>query len=119
VFELGENRVEALSDGVFAIAMMFLVLEFHVSDLPPNTPKVQVAPALFKLWPKFFTYVVSFIGLGVYWIGHHDMYSAIRRSDRVLLWLNILFFMFVSFLPFSTSVLNAFRQTQVPTLFFG
>ncbi len=118
-FELGKKRIEALSDGVFAIAMTLLILEFHVPDLPPNAPNVQVAPALFKLWPKFFTYVVSFISLGVYWIGHHNMYHAIRRSDRVLLWLNVLFFMFVSFLPFSTSVLNAFRQTQIAPLFFG
>jgi uncharacterized membrane protein len=67
---------------------------------------VQVAPALWELWPKFVTYAVSFLSLGVYWIGHHNMYHAIRRSDCVLLWLNILFFMFVSLLPFSTSVLN-------------
>lgn len=117
--EIGKNRIEALGDAIFAIAMTLLVLEFHVPDLPPNAPNVEVAPALFKLWPKFFAYAVSFIGLGVYWIGHHNMYHAIRRSDRVLLGLNILFFMFAAFLPFSTSVLNAFRQTQVAPLFFA
>jgi uncharacterized membrane protein len=118
-FELGKNRIEALSDGVFAIVMTLLILEIHVPELPPNASNVQVAPALIELWPKFFTYVVSFISLGVYWIGHHNMYHAIRRSDRMLLSLNILFFMFVSLLPFSTSLLNAFRQTQVAPLFFG
>ena len=118
-FELGKNRIEALSDGIFAIAMTLLVLELHLPNLPPNAPNVQVAPALWQLWPKFLTYAVSFISLGVYWIGHHNMYHAIRRSDRVLLWLNILFFMFVSLLPFSTSILNAFRQTQVAPLLFG
>jgi uncharacterized membrane protein len=119
VFELGKNRIEALSDGIFAIAMTLLVLELHVPNLPPNAPNVQVAPALWQLWPKLLTYAVSFLSLGVYWIGHHNMYHAIRRADRVLLWLNILFFMCVSLLPFSTSVLNAFRQTQVAPLFFG
>jgi uncharacterized membrane protein len=118
-FDLGKNRIEALSDGIFAIVMTLLILEIHVPSLPPNAPNVQVVPALWELWPKFLTYAVSFISLGVYWIGHHNMYHAIRRSDRVLLWLNILFFMFVSLLPFSTSVLNAFRQTQVAPLFFG
>ena len=118
-FELGKNRIEALSDGVFAIAMTLLILEFRVPNLPPNAPNVEVMPALFALWPKFATYVVSFISLGVFWIGHHNMYHAIRRADRVLLWFNILFFMFVSFLPFSTSVLNAFMQTQIAPLFFG
>jgi uncharacterized membrane protein len=119
VFELGKNRIEALSDGIFAIVMTLLILEIHVPNLPPTAPNVQVAPALWQLWPKFLTYAVSFLSLGVYWIGHHNMYHTIRRADRVLLWLNILFFMFVSLLPFSTSVLNAFRQTQVAPLLFG
>jgi len=117
--ELGKNRIEALSDGIFAIVMTLLILEIHVPNLPPNAPNVEVAPALLGLWPKFATYAVSFISLGIFWIGHHNMYHAIRRADRVLLWLNILFFMFVSLLPFSTSVLNAFSRTQVAPLFFG
>jgi uncharacterized membrane protein len=118
-FELGKNRIEALSDGIFAIVMTLLILEIHVPNLPPNAPNVQVVPALLQLWPKFFTYAVTFVGLGVYWIGHHNMYHAIRRSDRVLLGLNILFFMVVSLLPFSASLLNAFRQTLVAPLLFG
>jgi uncharacterized membrane protein len=118
-FELGKNRIEALSDGIFAIVMTLLILEFRVPELPHNAPNVQVLPALLNLWPKFATYVVTFVSLGVFWIGHHNMYHAIRRADRALLWLNILFFMFVSLLPFSMSVLNAFPQTQVAPLFFG
>jgi uncharacterized membrane protein len=117
--ELGKNRIEALSDGIFAIAMTLLILEVHVPNLPSNATNFQVAPALLKLWPKLLSYAVSFVSLGIYWIAHHNMYHGIRHSDRVLLWLNILFFMFVSFLPFSTQVLNAFRMTQVAPLFFG
>lgn len=117
--ELGKNRIEALSDGIFAIAMTLLILNFHVPRLPPDAPNVLVLPALLRMWPGFVSYAVSFISLGVFWIGHHNMYHAVRRADRVLLWLNILFFLFVSFLPFSTSVLNAFRHTQVAPLFFG
>jgi uncharacterized membrane protein len=118
-FDLGKNRIEALSDGIFAIVMTLLILEFRVPELPHNAPNVQVLPALFDLWPKFATYAVTFVSLGVFWIGHHNMYYAIRRANRALLWLNILFFMFVSLLPFSMSVLNAFPQTQVAPLFFG
>jgi TMEM175 potassium channel family protein len=57
--------------------------------------------------------------LGFFWVGHHIMYHAIRRADRTLLWLNIFFFMFVSLLPFSTSVLNAFSEAFIAPLFFG
>jgi uncharacterized membrane protein len=118
-FELGKNRIEALSDGIFAIAMTLLVLELHVPNLAHNASNVVVFPALLKMWPKFATYAVSFVSLGVFWVGHHNMYHAVRRADRTLLWLNILFFMFVSLLPFSASVLNAFPQTQVAPLIFG
>ncbi len=118
-WELGKNRIEALSDGIFAIAMTLLVLNFHIPNLPHDAPNVRVLPALLRMWPVFATYAVSFLSLGVFWIGHHNMYHAVRRSDRTLLWLSILFFMFVSSLPFTTSVLNAFPRTQVAPLFFG
>jgi uncharacterized membrane protein len=118
-FELGKNRIEALSDGIFAIVMTLLILEIHAPELPAKAANVVVLPELIKLWPKFVAYFVSFVSLGVFWIGHHKMYHAVRSVDSVLLWLNILFFMFVSMLPFSTSLLNAFPHTQVAPLFFG
>ena len=117
--DVGKNRIEALSDGIFAVAMTLLVFDFHVPSLPHDAPNVQVLPALLHLWPKFVSYAVSFVSLGVFWVGHHNMYHAVRRADRSLLWLNILFFMFVAFLPFSTSVLNAFPETEVAPLMFG
>ncbi len=117
--ELGKNRIEALSDGIFAIVMTLLVLELKVTGLPENASNVVLAPALFHLWPEFLSYIVSFIGLGIYWVAHHYMYHVIKRSDRTLLWLNILFFMFVSLIPFSTNMINSFRQTQIAPLFFG
>jgi uncharacterized membrane protein len=118
-FEIGKTRIEALSDGIFAIVMTLLVLEIHVPNLPPNAANVEVAPALLALWPKFVSYLVTFISLGFFWVGHHIMSHSVRRADRTLLWLNILFFMFVSLLPFSTSLLNAFPQAFVAPLFFG
>jgi uncharacterized membrane protein len=118
-FEIGKNRIEALSDGIFAIVMTLLILELHVPDLPPTAANVEVTPALVALWPKFVSYLVAFVSLGVFWIGHHVMYHAIRRADRTLLWLNIFFFMFVSLLPFSTSVLNAFPRAFIAPFLFG
>lgn len=117
--ELGKNRIEALSDGIFAIAMTLLVLELKVPELPKTASNVQVWPELMKLWPVFISYAASFASLGVYWVAHHNLYHHIRRANRVLLCLNVLFFMFVSFVPFSTSVVNAFPQTQVAPEFFG
>lgn len=118
-FEIGKNRIEALSDGIFAIVMTLLILELHVPSLPSTAPNVEVTPALLALWPKFVSYLVAFVSLGIFWVAHHIMYHAVRRADRTLLWLNIVFFMFVSMLPFSTSVLNAFPRALVAPFLFG
>ena len=117
--EIGKNRIEALSDGIFAIVMTLLILELHVPSLPASAANVEVTAALVTLWPKFLTYVVAFVSLGVFWIAHHIMYHAVRRADRTLLWLNIAFFMFVSLQPFSTSLLNAFPGTLIAPFLFG
>ncbi|HEY7557791.1 MAG TPA: TMEM175 family protein [Candidatus Binatia bacterium] len=118
-FEISKNRIEALSDGIFAIVMTLLVLELHVPNLPLTAPNVEVTRALIALGPKFVSYVVAFVSLGVFWVGHHLMYHAVRRADRALLWLNIAFFMLVSLLPFSTSVLNAFPRALIAPFLFG
>jgi len=99
--------------------MTLLILELRVPGLPPDAPNVDVVPALAGLWPKFVSYIVTFVSLGFFWVGHHIMYHGIRRADRTLLWLNIFFFMFVSLLPFSTSILNAFSQAFIAPFLFG
>jgi uncharacterized membrane protein len=64
-FEIGKNRIEALSDGIFAIVMMtLLILELRIPNLPPSAPNVEVTPALVALWPKFVSYLVTFVSLG-------------------------------------------------------
>ena len=118
-FEIGKNRIEALSDGIFAIVMTLLILELHVPKLAATAANVEVTAALFGLWPKFVSYLVAFVSLGIFWIAHHIMYHAIHRADRMLLWLNIVFFMFVSLPPFSTGVLNAFPRALIAPYLFG
>jgi uncharacterized membrane protein len=119
VIELGKNRIEALADGIFAIAMTLLVLDFRLPALPDNATNTVVGSALLHLWPKLVSYMIAFLSLGVFWVGHHNMYHGVRRADRTLLWLNIFFFMLVSFVPFSTSLLSAYPRTIVGLLVFG
>ena len=69
--ELGRNRIEALTDGVFAVAMTLLVLDIKVPELQQPLTTADLAVKLFALWPKFLSYTISFVILGVYWIGHH------------------------------------------------
>lgn len=104
----GSTRVEALADGVFAIAMTLLILDIRV----PEVPESDLAAAIVALWPRFLAYALSFVVLGVYWVGHHAYFRFIRRTDRVLLWLNILLFMSVVLVPFSTSLLGRYPSQR-------
>jgi len=62
---------------------------------------------LFKLAPNILTYALSFITLGLYWVGHHNQFHFVRRTDRTLLWINIVFLMSIGFVPFTTSLLES------------
>jgi uncharacterized membrane protein len=110
------HRVEALGDGVFAIAMTVLVLGIRV---PEGGGAPDLAAQMSALWPKFASYAMSFIMLGVLWIGHHFQFQYIRRTDRVLLWLNLVFLLAVTFLPFGTAVLGNYYNTPGAVVLYG
>ena len=113
------RRVEALADGIFAIAMTLLVLELHVPALAANASSRAMAGALLHDWPHFAAYAGSFFILGVLWIGHHSHFHYIRRADRTLLWINILYLMCVGFLPYSTALLGSFIGNRTAAVVYG
>jgi uncharacterized membrane protein len=94
------NRLEAFSDGVFAIAITLLVLEIKV---PPSGS--SLGRELLNLWPSYFAYAISFIVIGAIWINHHAMFDHIVHANHKLLLLNTFHLMFIAFLPFPTAVL--------------
>ena len=93
------NRIEAFSDGVFAIAITLLALNIHT----PSTA-AHLRHNLLALWPSYIAYVISFLLIGLVWANHHTMFEHIQTGDRVLLFLNTLLLMDVAFLPFVTSI---------------
>jgi uncharacterized membrane protein len=99
------GRIEAFSDGVFAIAITLLIIEIGVPHLEDEPPGTTLPMALVGLWPSFLAYVISFLQIGVIWANHHNRFRFIERSDHVLLFLNILFLMCVAFIPFPTALL--------------
>jgi len=98
VDEPGTGRLEAFSDGVFAIAATLLVLEFKVHS------GEDLGRQLLHLWPSYLAYVTSFVTIGIIWMNHHHTCSLIGHTDRTFLFLNILLLMTVAFLPFPTSL---------------
>jgi uncharacterized membrane protein len=116
-------RLEAFSDGVFAIAITLLVLEIKV---PATSALVQLGglwPALAQRWPNYVGYVVSFLIIGIMWVNHHALFAYIRRVDRPLMLANLLLLMGVGFLPFPTAILAEHLADQAArtqaTAFYG
>jgi uncharacterized membrane protein len=103
------NRLEAFSDGVFAIAITLLVLEIGVPHVDANK---SLAVELRHLWPSYFGYAVSFLTIGVMWINHHAMFKDIDRQDHRLLVFNLLLLLSISFLPFPTAVLAEYMRSD-------
>jgi len=110
------DRVETLADTVFAIVMTLLVLEFII---PADLRAADLGTFLGDLQPTLRSYVVTFVALGVYWVGHHLQFRFIQRADRPLLWINILFLMVISLLPFTTALLGRYPDEQLPVLLYG
>jgi uncharacterized membrane protein len=98
-------RVEAFSDGIFAIAITLLVLEIRVPGAELTGHGSTLFPALLRLWPSYLGYLISFVTIGVMWVNHHSMFVLIRRTDRYFLLISVLFLMCIAFLPFPTAVL--------------
>jgi uncharacterized membrane protein len=98
------DRLKALSDGVFAIVLTLLVLELHIPEIEGAANGGDLLVKLLALMPKIIAYIISFFIIGVYWVVHNRLFRHIVRYDRKLLWQNLLFLLFVSFLPFTTAL---------------
>ena len=121
-------RLEAFSDGVFAVAITLLVLNLHVpvaSELKVAGRGPDVLGFLATQWPSYLAYVASFLAILVMWINHHTLFKLIGRSDRVLMIYNGLLLMLVTVVPFSTSLLaeyvtsNEVNQREVAVVYSG
>jgi len=96
-------RVEAFSDGVFAIAITLLILDLHV----PPAAAGHLGGALVRQWPTYAAFLISFAFIGIMWVNHHRLFNHIRRSDNRLLFQNLRLLLGVTFVPFPTALLAA------------
>lgn len=116
---LPPNRIEALADGIFAVAMTILVLELHVPELEGVTSEAHLLSALMTLAPKAFSFASGFVILGTLWIGHRFQFHYIRRSNRAILWINLVFLLAISFLPFVVALVGTHGATRVTCIIYG
>ncbi len=102
------ERVGALSDGVFAFAMTLLALDLRVPVSNAIHSETALRVALSDLAPNLLTYLLSFMTLGIFWVGQHTQISKLKHSDRALTWIHLAFLLMVTLVPFTTKLLAAF-----------
>ena len=108
-------RLEAFTDGVFAIVITLLILELKL----PDVSAAGLRQALASLLPSIGAYVLSFALIGMYWVFHHYSLTLVHEVDGVLLWLNIVFLLFISFLPFPTTMMGRYPYQTLPVVIYG
>jgi uncharacterized membrane protein len=113
---LGTQRIETLVDGVFAIALTLLVLNIQA---PQASSEMELLKKLWELRDNIFSYIISFIILGTFWYGHTIEFHYIQRSDRIHMWLNLSFLLFIGFIPFSASLISQDGNFQAASMVYG
>ena len=112
----GLDRLLALADGVFAIAITILVLDIRV---PPDLAARELLTHVADLIPKFISYAISFVVIAIYWQAQRETFEDIERHDRVLTWMTFLFLMAIAFLPFPTLLLGEYWDHQISVVFYA
>lgn len=109
---MGKGRLEAFSDGVLAIIITIMVLELKV----PHSEHIE---ALVPLIPVFFSYVLSFVYVGIYWNNHHHMLHTVDRVTGPILWANLHLLFWLSLLPFATGWMGENHFAAMPSAVYG
>ncbi len=117
--ELGLSRIEAFSDGVFAIVVTLLVLELKVPILHERNSTSELGHQLIDLLPKFLSWLISFIIVCKFWLNHHHLLTFARHATYGMIWLNSIFLMGQSFIPFPTALMGEYPTNALAVSLFG
>ena len=109
---MNKNRLEAFSDGVLAIIITIMVLEFKVPD-------DTTFEAVIKLSHKFLSYILSFIYVGIYWNNHHHLIHSLKNVNGKILWANLHLLFWLSLIPFTTAWIGEHHFASFPMMLYG
>lgn len=109
---MNKNRLEAFSDGVIAIIITIMVLEFKI-------PKGNHLQDLIPLLPTFFSYTLSFLYVAIYWNNHHHMIHTVKNINGKILWANLFLLFWLSLIPFATAWMGEHHFAKFPMMLYG
>jgi len=108
--ELGKNRVEALTDGIYAIVLTLGVLTIDISELPPPGDNLDIYNSLTSIFPQILYYAIAFFVLISFWMAHHRMMDCITHVDNIFNWMNMVALFFVALVPFTTDLMGYYDE---------
>jgi uncharacterized membrane protein len=113
--EGGTARLEAFSDGIFAVAITLLVLDLKVPNLASVSP-ASLAEALWVRWPNYLTLVLSFATILIMWVYHHNLFKSLKKPEKMLLFSNGFLLLLVTLVPFPTALVGAYLTTPAASV---
>lgn len=116
---LSKHRIEALTDGIYAVAMTLLVIELKLPAHELIHSQADLINAVGHLIPKFIAWIISFLVLSLFWLGHHRMFQIVRHVDGKLVGLNLVQLGFVSLMPFSSALSGEFGSALFSQIFYS
>lgn len=117
---VNSDRVINFSDSVFAFAATLLVLKVDLPALAPSQLTTEgITQALLNLWPQYFANIFSFLIIGYYWLTHHAIFALIKRFNPIIIWLNIIFLVFLSFIPFPVDLFGDYSNSTPIHIFYS
>jgi uncharacterized membrane protein len=114
-----KNRVEAFSDGIFAIIVTLLILEIKVPHIEHSASAPDLLNAIISLLPKFVSWVISFLTICIVWVNHHRLFEAFKGINIGLFWLNVHLLLWVCFVPFPTALIGDYPNNPLAVAFYG
>lgn len=115
---MSKDRLEAYSDGVFAVALTLLILDLHVPAVAAHSSFGQYAAAMAPLVPKIWVFALTFVMICIHWVNHHYFFVRLRHVTVFLVWMNNLFLLWICFMPFPMSMLGDHPTDQFPILLY-
>ena len=116
--EISKSRLEFLFDGVFAIALTILVLELKLPEISDRRSTHELGRALVDNWRTFFSYIVSFIVLSSFWIGHNTLYAKLTRVSKVVVAIHVWLLAWAAFVPFCAHLIGRFPSNPLALLVY-
>lgn len=116
---VSKHRIEALTDGIYAVAMTLLVIELKLPAHELIHSQEEPVVAVINLLPKFIAWVISFLVLSLFWLGHHRLFNQVRHVDDKLLALNLVQLGLASLMPFSSALAGEFGKTLFSQVFYS